>query len=61
MNPHRGQAEVAEQIFEQGDLLVLLGHRRSGDRLCGLTRAQSSVTSYMTLSKIINLCRSVSL
>ena len=28
-----GQAEATEQVFGQGDLWVLPGHRRSGDRL----------------------------
>ena len=29
----KGQAEAAEQVFKQGDLLVLPGHERNGDRL----------------------------
>ena len=63
-DPPRSQAKAAEQVFEQGDLLILPGHRRSWDRLCGPTWAQRlhlSVRSRITLSKVINLCRFVSL
>ena len=60
----KGQAEVAEQVFEQGDLLVLPGHGRKGDRLRSPTRAQrlhQSVRGQMTLTKVLKLCRLVSL
>lgn len=57
------QAEAAEQVFGQGDLWVLWGHRRSRDRLCGSTGAQShlSVRSHVTLTKVLKLCKRVSL
>ena len=39
-DPPGSQAKAAEQVFEQGDLPILPGHRRSWDKLRGPTGAQ---------------------